>query len=376
VTDTGIGIPPDKLETIFNKFTQVDSSSSRKRGGTGLGLAICRHLIELMGGRIGAESEPGHGSTFWFDIPLECIEDQAEFAPATPDLAGVRILMCVEDRRIRAILSEQMDFLGIATDVVIPPNEFCARILSAHAEGSPYHIALLDQRLIERAPNNFATEIVSLSPEIRPALVLLGSTVAGMTSDRLRCLDFAAQLFKPVKPTALYQALERAYAASRQNPICTGGVGEPALTHRGDPKQSGSHEMSGDRWREVRILLVEDNPFNQQVAVLLIKRIGCQVEVAANGREAVAMVQEGTFDVVLMDCQMPELDGYEATRQIRQLSGAVSRIPIIAMTAHALTGDRQICIEAGMDDYIRKPVTLKVLRKCLERATTPPIPVS
>jgi len=376
ITDTGIGIPPDKLETIFDKFTQVDASSSRQRGGTGLGLAICRHLIELMGGRIGAESEPGHGSMFWIEIPLMYVKDQSEFTFTTSDFTGIRALMCVENRRIRAVISEQMEFLGISTDVVIATNELCTQILSAQANGIPYHITILDQRLIERATENLAEEIMSIPPAKRPALILLGSAVAGVSSDKLDRFDFAAQIFKPVKPKALHQALNRACATNRRHEAQTVTMGTSVWSDQSDPMQTGSSSVSGDRWQEVRILLVEDNPFNQQVAVLLIKRIGCQVEVAANGREAVAMVQEGDFDVVLMDCQMPELDGYESTRQIRQLSGAVSQIPIIAMTAHALTGDRQVCIDAGMDDYIRKPVTLKVLRKCLERAITPCIPIS
>ncbi len=372
VSDSGIGIPADKLETIFEKFTQVDSSSKRMRGGTGLGLAISRHLVELMGGQIGAESEPASGSTFWFELPLRYSEEPAVtgFVPA---LAGIRALVCTGNRRVGEVILEQMAGCGMTSDLVTEPEEVSAQIQRAHDDGRPYGIAILDQQMIERDLAVVAEEIQAMSVSQRPVLILLCPTGVDATATKYRQIGFAARLFKPVKPENLQTTLKQAWESrQRADAGTTAEIGPADIAS--DPGTEGADAASPPL--DAHILLAEDNPFNQQVAVLLLKRIGCRVEVAANGLDAVTMVREGNYDVVLMDCQMPEMDGYEATRQIRKLPGGVGQVPIIAMTAHALSGDRKVCLEAGMDDYVPKPVTLKMLRERLDHALSGRVPTA
>ncbi len=382
VTDSGIGISREKIGMIFEKFTQADGSSSRKHGGTGLGLSISRHLVELMGGRIGAESKLGEGSTFWFEIQFDRTPLESDSSASTADLAGQVVLVCTGDGRIDQLITEQLAFWCLRGTACASVAEASAALQEAGAAGEPFDLVVLDLGLPE-------TDLARLGEDIDPGRwseaprpILLRPAGVDLPAGLTRWFASATKLFKPLKPSDLQLALAK---AAGQHP----GGGAPAVAQAEDPVAipSGDHvpeppverpegpslardEPDGqgaDEPLQVKILLVEDNPFNQQVAMLMLKKLGCQVDLAGDGQQAVAKTRGGGFDVVLMDCQMPGMDGYEATKAIRSLPAEMRNIPIIAMTANALTGDRENCLAAGMNDYLRKPVTLDELRAVISR---------
>lgn len=357
VTDTGIGIPREKQKNLFSPFTQVDGSTTRKYGGTGLGLAISRQLAELMGGAIGLVSEEGTGSTFWFTAvfgmrPPELMADP----PPRADLAGVRVLVVDDHGTNRMLVTALLKGWGCRYSEAADGESALAGLLEAAVGGDPFGVALLDMQM----PGMDGAELgrrIKECPEIRDTpLIMLTSLGERGDAARLTRLGFAGYLTKPLRQSQLRECLS----------IVVGREEAPdaAAIHSGLVTR---HTVTESRKRRPRILLVEDNATNQLVASKILQKLGCRADVAANGREALAALSGVRYDLVLMDCQMPEMDGFEATRRIRESSGPFAAVPVIAMTAFAMKGDRERCFTAGMDDYLSKPVQVNELAAVLER---------
>lgn len=359
VRDTGIGIPKDRFDRLFKVFSQVDVSTTRRYGGTGLGLAISKRLSELMGGRIWAESEPGKGSTFHFTIVADEVEalEHAAADREQPELAGKRVLIVDDNASNRLLLKLQTERWGMrARDTNSP-----AVALEWIVQGDPFDVALLDYQMPEMDGIALAREIRDARGAHAPVLILLSSTgqVAGPSAHANA--GFAAGLSKPLRLSHLRDRLLETVGDRRDT--STGAV-PPVARDVGSPVP-------------LRILLAEDNAINQKVALRLLERLGYGADVVGDGRQALARLDHAVYDVILMDVQMPEMDGLEASRAICARWAASERPRIIAMTAEAMQGDRDKCLAAGMDDYIVKPVTLDrlaaALAKCrpLAAATAP-----
>ncbi|MCX7818991.1 MAG: response regulator [Kiritimatiellae bacterium] len=366
VRDTGIGIPQEQRERLFRAFSQLDSSLTRRQGGTGLGLAISRRLVELMNGEIGVESEPGHGSTFWFEIPLSPAPDQERPAPLDLSvLRGLRVLIVDDNATNRLILERQVEVWGMRSETAVDGVEGLDRLIRAAEAGQPFQILLTDMMM----PRMDGAELVRRmkeDPRLRDVrAVLMTSIGRSVVTDRIRDAGLAECLTKPVKRTVLAELLTR---LATETPAPAAGPPPPP------PRP---------RPRHGRLLVVEDNPVNRKVLLRQLERLGYRADAVADGMEALVVLRAVPYDAVLMDCQMPEMDGYEATRRIREMEarrreqvermlpgisvGAPARTIIIAITAHAMQGDREKCIEAGMDDYIAKPVRPEELQAVLER---------
>jgi CheY-like chemotaxis protein len=348
VRDTGIGIADDKLGTIFDPFEQADSSTTRKYGGTGLGLAICARLVGMMGGRAWAESAAGRGSTFHFTARLgrsgRGSAPGAKGAPAA--LAGLAALVVDDSATNREILTELLNGWGLRATATGDPEAVLAEMQAAAAVGAPFRLVLLDSRM-PGADGLELAERIRACPELAGVALLLLSC-ADRPEDAARCrrLGIAARLTKPVKGADLLGAILSAMTAGAE-------LAAPAA-----PPVS----LSRNGLRPLRVLLAEDNPFNQRVGVLILEGAGHTVRVTGNGREALRAWEQGAFDVVLMDVQMPEMDGFEATAAIRAAERETGRhTPVIAVTAHAMKGDRERCLAAGMDGYVAKPIRAEEL---------------
>jgi CheY-like chemotaxis protein len=351
VQDTGLGIHPDRQERLFRSFSQVDASTSRRFGGTGLGLAISKRLCELMGGRIWVESTgiPGEGAIFHFTVQATKAAEQRLPEEFAANLAGKKILIVDDNKTGRNILIAQTKSWGMLPTAV----NSGPKALSILQRGNRFDLAILDMHMPEMDGTELAKKIKSL-PEVQAMPLILLSSISHRMSD-IENSWFATQLTKPTKASQL------------QTVICS-LLGHPAVT-RGDKKPSQTQEDSSfDRRGRLRILLAEDNPINQKVALRMLEKLGYRADTVANGLEALQALETIPYDVILMDCQMPEMDGYEATRKIRAREQEESRTPIhiIAMTAHAMQGDREQCLEAGMDDYLAKPVRTMELQQVLE----------
>jgi len=373
VTDTGIGIPKDRLDRLFKAFSQTDASFSRKYGGTGLGLAICKQLAELMGGRVGVESEPGVGSTFWFEVLLP-----AGHSPAPPALVAgappgpnLRLLV-IEDHDVqRQCIAECLTSMRFRVDAAADGETALAMMLGAAAENQPFAAVLTD--FVMPGMDGAEVAIAMRSrPELARTPILLLSAAQDLDPARVRRAGFAALLTKPARPSTMLDAVMTAVSPRAQ------ALALDVHEHRHTP-QAPAHPAPSDGAR-TRVLLAEDNEINQAIACELLSNSGFDCTVAPNGTAAVDAVRREAFDLILMDCQMPEMDGFEATREIRRLEAAGQlpvqqgrRLPIIALTANALKGDRERCIEAGMDDYASKPIDLKALLATIDsiRSTSP-----
>ncbi len=369
VEDTGIGIPEEKLEHIFEQFTQADSSTTREYGGTGLGLSISKHLVDLMGGSMGAVSRLREGSKFWFVLTLPLDKEARPEAPRKADLAGVRVLIVDDIQTNRFVLHEQLNSWGVRNDACGSGVEALRALRMARAAGDPYHIAILDQQMPSMDGETLARRIKADAELKDTVLVMLTSWGSSGDANRMKEAGFAAYLTKPARHTILLDALATVWGAYQQaqpselitrHSLAEARKVQAALSVTPHPREPGLSVRP-------RVLLVEDNVVNQLVAVRTLEKLGCRVDVAANGSEALTMIGMLPYDIVFMDCQMPEMDGYEATRQIRSREGQNGHIPVVAMTANAMAGDRERCLAAGMDDYIPKPVTKAQLIQALVR---------
>ena len=366
VTDTGIGIPKDKLGRLFQPFMQVDGSITRKYGGTGLGLSISRKIAEMLGGEIGVESEEDKGSTFWFTARLEKQEAGNNRTRPPKDLSGTRILTLDGDKTNRPVLAAMLESWNCLHEECADAASALEALHASAAAGNPFHVLILDMRMP-------GIDTVAFGKIVRERPFLSGTRLVLMMSlterdDLARCgePEFTACLTKPLKRKQVYNCLIS--VLGRVHPPIP--AGEPVTDRRGP---------SEEREQTISILLVEDNPINQKVALKLLGKLRYHADTADNGLEAMNAVTTHSYDVILMDIQMPEMDGYETTQAIRRLKSSATRpdVPIIAMTAHAMKGDREKCLDAGMDDYLSKPIRLHELGEAIARwtASEAPAPV-
>ena len=356
VRDTGIGIPGDKLESIFQPFVQADASFSRKYGGTGLGLAITSQLVSLMGGRIWAESEVGKGSTFHFTVKLGLApEPRVRAIPATlAAVQGLRVLVVDDNMTNRVILKEMLQSWRMKPEVASSGPEAIALIGEALGRQEGFGLFLLDLSMPEMDGFELIRRIKEIDGAQDVPIIIL--TSADRVGDLQQARDLGAQgyLVKPVRPSDLLDTIMAIKGATSSE-------------HRLEVPIT-EHTLPEFR-RKYNILLAEDNPVNQKVAIHLLQKKGHRVTVVENGRQALEIIEKEKFDLVLMDVQMPEMDGFEATRQIRQREQSTGQhLPVVAMTAHAMKGDREKCLEAGMDDYVAKPLYPEELYRVIERA--------
>jgi CheY-like chemotaxis protein len=357
VRDTGIGIPRNRLNRLFKPFSQADGSTTRRYGGTGLGLVISKQLCEMMGGEIGVDSEEGKGSTFWFTAVFEK-QPEHKVAPLVlpADILGKRILVVDDNATNREVLSAYLESWGCRCHVVSGAKEALGMLRGAGETGDPFHLVILDHMMPE-----MDGEALGRAIKAEPALkdtVLVMLTSWGRRGDaaRVKEIGFSAYLTKPVKHSQLFDCL-----------VTVLGKGAGRAKEDKKPPLVTRHTLAEAK-RRVRILLVEDNIVNQKLAVRLLEKMGYRPDAVGNGKEAVEALEMVPYDVVLMDVQMPEMDGYEATRVIRDPESQVRNheVPIIAMTANAMKGDRERCLEAGMDDYISKPIEPKKLLEVIQ----------
>ena len=347
--DSGVGIPDNVCERLFQKFSQADSSVTRRYGGTGLGLAICKQLVELMNGQIGVTSRVGFGSTFWFELSL------ARSGARVPDLhslpghlKNLKVLVVDDVPMNLEILARQLDAYGVKVAGVEDAFEGFAELERAWHKGKPYDIVFLDQMMPGMSGLELAARIRSHAMFSETKLVLVSSAGShGVEKSALMRVD--GKVDKPVRQHELLDCLVRVYSAQPNEAVAPPGQSAQL------PARSGSSD------RPLRILLAEDNKINQKFAVALLEKAGHVVEVVDNGLQAVDAVRRNTYDVVLMDAQMPELDGIGATQEIRALAQPKCNIPIIAMTANAMMGAEKEYLGAGMNDYVSKPVQPEVL---------------
>ena len=360
VRDTGIGVPADKQEQIFAPFTQADTSTTRRFGGSGLGLAISGQLVEMMGGQLAMTSEVGSGSTFYFTARFERVRKAALLPvprPARVDLSDLSVLIVDDNATNRQILFEMLATWKMRPTVTAGGGEALARMKEAHAAGRPFQLILSDGQMPEMDGFMLA-ETVKSDPELRLVRMIL-LTSAGRPGDGARCrkLGIAGFLNKPVKQSELLDTIAAVMAGET-----------PTETRRAD----GNAPAPRISARPLRILLAEDNPVNQELASRILEKRGHSVVVVKNGREAVDALGPGgmePFQVVLMDVQMPEMDGLEATAAIRaREKSSGGHIPIVALTAHAMEGDLDHCLKAGMDGYVTKPVEADRLVEAVEAA--------
>jgi len=360
VTDTGAGISEEAQTRIFDEFSQADGSTTRKHGGSGLGLAISKQLVEMMGGQIHVQSTLGAGSTFWFTCSFDKQEGQSHqdsLSGPLGMLTGVRTLIVESTAVTRSILQSQMSNWGM-TNRVAETSEQAIELLAQAAERSaPYDIVLIDMRLPGVDSLELARTIRARADIAKARLVLLTRSLADVRDAGNALID--ACLAMPVRQTVLYECLVNVMAGQPQEALAAPAVREPVTT-----------APTGIRGK---ILLAEDNVVNQQVALAILQIHGYDVTLAVNGREAVDTYAQGAFDLVLMDCHMPEMDGFEATKQIRERerSSSGKRVPIIALTANAMAQDREECLAAGMDDHLSKPFSRVTLQAMLDRWMPP-----
>jgi PAS domain S-box-containing protein len=352
VRDTGAGIPAEVQPRLFGSFTQADASTTRKFGGTGLGLAISRRLVGLMGGEIGLTSEPGHGSTFRFTVRLAKGEVASPAPRGCEALRGLRALVVDDNATNRMVLTRNLAGWGVC--VAEAPGGAAALAALRSAEDA-FALALLDFQMPEMDGLELARHIKADPALAGVRLILLTSLGVRGQREQARAAGIEGYLVKPVRQSQLFDCLVTVMAAPA--PLPSASPRSTADSGRRPPPVA----------RGPRVLLAEDNVVNQRLALRMLQKLGCCVDVVGNGCEAVAAVRRGEYALVFMDCQMPEMDGFEATAAIRQGETGSRRVPIIALTANAMQGDREACLAAGMDDYLSKPLGLQDMERMLRR---------
>ena len=346
VADTGVGLTREDAARVFAVYSQLDSSTTRRHGGTGLGLAIARMLIQLMGGEIGVESEKGKGSQFWFSALFREAAQKVHPARTGAPLAGMTVAIIDDNRTNRTILERYVTSWGMHGRSFDSGHEALREIRRASHGEAPFEVAIVDLMMPEMDGAAVAAAMRSDEAIGNIAVILL--TSAGKSEEDIPGVD--AEMVKPVRPSQLFDVLQTLLAERPGR-----GRAEPT-THAAALRGNGA-----------RVLVVDDNAANQKVALRMVVRLGYRADVASTGAEAVTMVGRGHYDALLIDCHMPEMDGYEATRQIRHNERGGRHVPIIAMTADAVSGERERCLAAGMDDYITKPIKIHVVAAVLER---------
>ncbi|HNE31035.1 MAG TPA: PAS domain S-box protein [Nitrospira sp.] len=357
VIDTGIGLSPEAQAKMFQAFTQADSSTARKYGGTGLGLTICKRLVELMGGTIGLQSFAGQGTCVWFTIRLGTHTDAAPAVPPIPsglDLTGLRVCLVDDNATNRSLLQYHVSAWNMHHESAVDGPSALALLRRGVEEGTPFDVAIIDMYMPEMSGLELC-RLIKADPAIcKTHLIML--TASGQRGDSLAAQEAgaAAYLTKPIRERHLADCIRLIFGRdnAKEQPA-------PFLTR---------HTITEAIAREApRLLVVDDNPVNQKVAVKMLEKLGCRVDLAGNGMEALAAICRHQYPLVFMDCQMPDLDGLETTRLLRSQEKPGEHLPVIAMTANAMEGDRESCLKAGMDDFISKPIITSDLKKILAR---------
>jgi two-component system sensor histidine kinase/response regulator len=353
VRDTGIGIGASSKDRIFEAFAQADDSTTSEYGGTGLGLAISRQLVEMMGGEIGVESVEGVGSTFWFTLPLPAAPDLGPIPVPCPGLEGIRVLAVDDNATSLDLLEGQLTGWGMRCDTAEDGHDVLARLDAPGASVPAYGLVLLDDRMPNMTTGELTDSIRMRTAASPIPIVLLTSSKGGRQAGAEAGIEGFVR--KPVQPHRLHQEMARVL-----------GLAEAGEEYDDDERQrssGGEKEYDGDP-----VLLAEDNEINRIVAVRMLEKHGFRVDVAVNGRMALEMCRRRRYKAVFMDCHMPELDGYEATLEIRRREAPGQHLPIIAMTANTMKGDRELCLAAGMDDHLGKPVDADALDHAIARS--------
>ncbi len=355
VEDTGVGIPRDKIDSLFDSFTQVDASITRRYGGTGLGLAISKRLSEMMGGTIGVESREGEGSLFRVTVRMQKQKHAHRPRALEATLRGRNVLVVDDNATNLDILQTQLTSWGAQVVTAKDASEGLAKLQSTSSDDEAFDVAILDMQMPGMSGEEMGRRIKKESAFGSLPLIIMTSLGQRGDAERFSQAGFAGYLPKPVRQSELFDTLVAVISGQQD-----------ASAHQGIMTR---HKVREIRRHNIRILLAEDNISNQQVAVTIINKMGLRVDAVANGLEAIKALEQIPYDIVLMDVQMPEMDGFEATRSIREASTPVHNhfVPVIAMTAHAMKGDREKCIEAGMNDYISKPVTPEALEEILDK---------
>ena len=360
VLDTGIGIPKDRLETIFESFTQADGSTTRRFGGTGLGLSISTRLVELMGGEITAESKERKGSTFRLIIPFRKQVEIEAPVMTRQSVRGTHILIVDDNDTNRTILNKTLVSFGCFPEEVSNGKDAISLLRRSVEEDRAFDAVLLDHQMPDMDGEDVARAIQADPGLIGVRILILTSVGQQGDAKKFKNLGCSVYLTKPVRQSQLLDALAEALVEVVE-------PGQPAEKNPSRPDIITRHSLGEGVARSARILLAEDNMVNQKVAIRILEKGGHQIDAVTNGKEALEALSRVKYDIVLMDIQMPEMDGFEATREIRGPRSTVRNIPVIAMTAHAMKGDRESCLAAGMDDYISKPVKPKELLEIVQR---------
>jgi signal transduction histidine kinase/CheY-like chemotaxis protein len=369
VRDTGVGISEQGQARLFKAFEQEDTSTTRRFGGTGLGLAISKRLTEMMKGKIGVHSVPGQGATFWFTVQLERRPALAD-EPVIPGLENVRVLMVDDNATNRRILEYQVAGWRMRGLSVASAKEALEALRAATAENDPFQAVILDMQMPEMDGLALARTIKADAAIAQSRLLILSSMCQRMDPAELQNHGLASWLVKPVKPDSLRENLGRILATAPAPAAAP--ITAPARETEPAPEEATQEPAAGKN-HHLKILLAEDNVVNQRVAVRQLRKLGLDADCVGNGLEALDALRRIPYDLIFMDCQMPELDGFEATKRIREREGSadVRRVRIVAMTANAMQGDRERCLAAGMDDYIAKPVKIEELNAAIQRQTPP-----